>query len=294
MKKFIYIKTITFGGMQNMIKELSTLKAISAMLIGILVLAISQILSSAFYLLPLPETLTSILFGTAYVIITYLLLSLICKRISSKSLADFGINKPRIHIIWLAIGIILPVMISNIFLLTPGTYINNGKTSKDIINTIIIAIFTVGFGAGFAEELVFRGFIMNALKLRWGKFISIIIPSMIFGLIHTTGGMNIWDIIILFIAGTSVGIMFSIIAYEYSVWSSAIVHALWNIIMIGRILDIGVEHRTDAVYSYILSSKTTLLTGGAFGVEASVISILGYIVVICFVVYHSKKRKAIA
>jgi hypothetical protein len=288
------LTNINFGGIHNMNKELSTLKAISAIFIGIFVLAISQIISSTFYLLPLPETITSILFGTVYVLLTYLLLSLLCKRLTSKSLAQFGISKPRIHIIWLAIGIILPVMVSNILLLTPGTYINNGKSSNEIISTIIIAIFTVGFGAGFAEELIFRGFIMNALKLRWGKLVSILIPSMIFGLIHATGGMNLWDISMLFIAGTSVGIMFSLIAYEYSVWSSAIVHALWNVVMIGKILDIGVNHRTDAVYSYILTSKSTLLTGGSFGVEASIISIVGYIMVICFVLYRSNKKKIIA
>lgn len=51
--------------------------------------------------------------------------------------------------------------------------------------------------------------------------------------------MNIISILLLLVAGTSVGIMFSLIVYESgSIWCSALVHGTWNIIMIGGILTI--------------------------------------------------------
>ena len=78
----------------------------------------------------------------------------------------------------------------------------------------------------------------------------------------------------------SAGIMFSMIAIESdSVWNSGIVHAIWNIIMIGGGLAIGQKADQFSVMTYVLDAKSFAVTGGDFGMEASVISLVGYIIV---------------
>ena len=78
----------------------------------------------------------------------------------------------------------------------------------------------------------------------------------------------------------SAGIMFSMIAIESgSVWNSGIVHAIWNIVMIGGGLAIGQKADQFSVMTYVLDAKSFAVTGGEFGIEASVISLMGYIIV---------------
>lgn len=82
------------------------------------------------------------------------------------------------------------------------------------------------------------------------------------------------------LAGTMAGIMFSMIAIESgSVWNSGIVHAIWNMVMIGGGLAIGQKADQFSVMTYVLDAKSFAVTGGEFGIEASVISLMGYIIV---------------
>lgn len=72
----------------------------------------------------------------------------------------------------------------------------------------------------------------------------------------------------------------SIIAIESgSVWNSGIVHAVWNMVMIGGGLAIGQKADQFSVMTYVLDAKSFAVTGGEFGIEASVISLMGYIIV---------------
>lgn len=127
------------------------------------------------------------------------------------------------------------------------------------------------------EELIFRGVIMSALEYRWGKGIAIIVPSVIFGALHILGNeLDILSTIQLLIAGSIVGILFSLVTYESgSIWCSALIHGAWNTIMIGGILHIGMAVDETSVFNYVLDSKSFFITGGDFGVEASIVSLLG-------------------
>jgi hypothetical protein len=95
------------------------------------------------------------------------------------------------------------------------------------------------------------------------------------------------------IAGTMVGVMFSMIAIESgSVWNSGIVHAIWNIVIIGGGLAIGEKMDPYSVMTYVLDSKVFAITGGEFGIESSVISLIGYIIVagIAFIMIKSNRK----
>jgi len=255
--------------------------SLKGLILAIAILVIGQmaalLLSNLIVFLKLPESVGYIVFACIYIFCVYVLGKLLCEKVLNISLDECRINKHKIPMIWIVCSIILPVMVSAILLLTSGEMATNPMSMSEKVNLICLAVFFYGFGSGFAEEMIFRGIIMKVLEKYFGKTVAILFPSVIFGLLHATGGMNLKDILMLFIAGTSVGIMFSLIVYASgTVWSSAIVHAVWNIIMIGEVLNISTEHMTDTFYSYKLASKSILITGGEFGVEASGIAIAGY------------------
>lgn len=73
-------------------------------------------------------------------------------------------------------------------------------------------------------------------------------------------------------------------------WNSGIVHALWNIIIIGGGLSISDKLNEDAVMTYVLVSKSFNVTGGDFGIESSAIALSVYVCVTIFTWVLIKKR----
>ena len=99
------------------------------------------------------------------------------------------------------------------------------------------------------------------------------------------------SIIQLLIAGSIVGVLFSLIAYgSDSIWNSAIVHGIWNIVIIGGILHIGNEADSSSIFNFILDNKSFLISGGDFGIEASIISILVYLLFIVLAAIQIKRK----
>ena len=136
---------------------------------------------------------------------------------------------------------------------------------------------------------------MSAIEKRYNKKVAIIVPSVLFGFVHIIGmGFNVLSCALVVLAGTMVGIMFSLIASETkSIWNSAIVHALWNIITSGGILRIGIEFDAYSLFSYVLDSKSFLLTGGEFGMESSIIAVMGYGLVCLLVILPRAHLKTV-
>lgn len=271
-------------------------KSIISLFLGIVILAVAQtaaqLAGSFIVFIGFSKALSYIVFASVYIGGVYLLGKILCEKVLAISLSDCRISQIKVRRIWIFCAVALPAAVSAILLLFPGEMIVQPMSLEEKISTVCLAVFYYGLGAGFAEEMIFRGIIMKVLENCFGKKAAIIIPSVIFGLIHTTDGMNVKDMLILFIAGTSVGIMFSLITYASgTIWASAIVHAIWNTVMIGGILNIGVEHTADAIFSYKLTSTSLLITGGTFGVEASVVAIGGYLLVSLFAV-HQKAQGA--
>ena len=44
-----------------------------------------------------------------------------------------------------------------------------------------------GIAAGFVEEMVFRGVILNLLRKKWNRKVAVIVPSVLFGMVHILG-----------------------------------------------------------------------------------------------------------
>ena len=95
-----------------------------------------------------------------------------------------------------------------------------GRTSL-INEPLYIDVIMAVFVAPILEEIVFRGVIMNNLR-KYGIRVAIIINSLLFGLSHYN--------IEMIVPGFLTGIIFSYIAYKYSIKYSILIHFFINVI----------------------------------------------------------------
>lgn len=276
---------------------MKTRKMILGIILSLLALVVAQILSqlvaSIAVLVKIPSFIANILAGILYVVFAYLLIRLLCKKYIKGDMSDYNIPSFKIEMKWCAVAVLLPLIIITFYILfVPGSFEQNVLDVNSKLDLLSAGIFFTGFGAGIVEEMVFRGIMMSVIEKRFNKKIAIIVPSVLFGLVHIIGmGFNVLSCALVLLAGTMVGIMFSLIASETkSIWNSAIVHALWNIIIIGGILWIGIEFDEYSLFSYVLDTKSFLLTGGEFGIESSIIAVIGYGLVCLLVVLPNKKK----
>ena len=179
-------------------------------------------------------------------------------------------------------AVLLPLAVTGCYLLLfRGTFVRADMRGGEVFSTLSAGIAFTSIAAGFVEEMVFRGVILNLFTQRWNKVVAVIVPSLLFGIVHILGAdFTLGSCLLVILAGTMVGVMFSLIALQSgSVWNSGIVHAVWNIVIIGGGLSIGEAADAHAVVSYVLESDSFAVTGGQFGIEASVISLAGYCIV---------------
>ena len=237
----------------------------------------------------IPAWLYHIVGGFLYAALAYLLVRLYCTKYLGKKMLDFCIPKCRIQIKWA----VTAVLVSAVYLLFPGNYESNPLDAGVKAAFVTRGIFLAGLGAGVVEELLFRGLLMNAVIKKWGRLAGILAPSVLFALLHIIGmNFSLLSCVQVMVAGTMVGVMLSLIALEgRSVWNSAIVHGVWNMIIIGGGLTIGTEINEYSVCSYVLETRAFLLTGGEFGIESSVVAIIGYIAVSLAAVWMIRREQ---
>jgi len=263
------------------------------------VMAISQMIAVLISrALPINQAGANILLGCIYSGLTYIILKVLCEKGMGLNMSFFRMGKAKMKTIWVISAFVLPLSVSFVLMQLPGEFINHQRSLTEMLNPITGAIFIFGIGAGIVEEMVFRGMIMTTVEKRWNKVVAVLFPSMIFALIHVIGrDLDLQSILFLLVAGTSVGVLFSLITLQTgSIWNSAFMHGVWNAIMIGNVLQIGTKSSETAMFSYVLDSKSFFITGGRFGVEASVIAVTGYLIfsLLAFVLLRRKKAKVLA
>ena len=240
---------------------------------------------------PLPNEVYSIARMSGQLLLTCLFFWLYTAKVLHLKMSFFRINM-NIKFWGLLLAVLLPIFVIIIFLLIGKTEIASFETSEVIL--IVISSILTALKAGITEEMLFRGFIMKLLESRWNRYVAVLAPSFLFSLLHIPSmeTFSVIGVILLIISGTLVGVMFSVVAYKgNSIANSAIIHTVWNFAMITGILHITTEqgYYGNPIFSIIIPSDNVLLTGAGFGVEASIIAIIGY-ACICAVCLISKKK----
>lgn len=146
--------------------------------------------------------------------------------VDRRKLSEFALRwdeRARQAALWGAL--ISAVMLGGFVALTQAAGVTHWSwnTGFDPASMVLTALLTAV--AGFGEEFLFRGYIMETLQ-PYGRTGAILLSSVFFALMHTvTGRTNPWDLLALFLHG----LFFAILATRSrSVWPGVIIHCVYN------------------------------------------------------------------
>jgi len=106
---------------------------------------------------------------------------------------------------------------------------------------ILLNSIALGLGVGFAEELIFRGWLLEELKFEFGTKISIVLQAIVFSFVHNLSNEIFLNIIGLRIGYILLGIFLSLVRIRYkdSLWNCVGIHGglvgIWFLINNGLI-----------------------------------------------------------
>jgi uncharacterized protein len=133
----------------------------------------------------------------------------------------------------------------------------------------LLALLTVGVGAGVSEEIAFRGVLFRIVEEGLGTWGALLISALFFGAAHIMNpAATLWSSTAIAVeAGLLFGMLYHV---TRSLWPCIGLHAAWNFTQ-GTVYGIPVSG-TDAD-GWLVSHRTgpDWLSGGAFGAEASVV-----------------------
>ena len=214
-----------------------------------------------------------------YPLLTFIGIKLAFGKVFKLDTKDMRIGRPRFKYYWIGIAIVLPLMVTAVYQFMSGHWTMCDQ--EDILSLTTGGILFTGLAAGISEEMIFRGAIMGSIEKEFNTKAAVMIPSVAFAAVHIAGrSLDLLSIVLLMAAGTLVGVMFSLIEIESgSFWNNALVHAMWNMVILG-ILHTDSNPSDGYVFTYVLDSKSVLVTGGDFGIESSLIATASYFAVI--------------
>ncbi|MFH9298558.1 lysostaphin resistance A-like protein [Streptomyces sp. NPDC017520] len=137
--------------------------------------------------------------------------------------------------------------------------------------SVVRTAVAVQIGAAVTEELLFRGLALQALEQLWGSRAAIVVTSLFFGVAHLGApGANAWSgLAIALEAGVLLGAAF---LWRRNIWFVVGLHFAWN--TTEQLLGIPVSgHPPEGLFTVDVHGSA-LLTGGSFGLEASIMPVL--------------------
>jgi membrane protease YdiL (CAAX protease family) len=122
--------------------------------------------------------------------------------------------------------------------------------------------------SGMMEELMFRGILLRLLGRAFGLAWGLVLSSVLFGLAHLTHGDWLAVVGITINAGFTMGLLYMATG---SIWMSIGLHTAWDFTEVSLL---GVNSHNGLLLSTPVAGKPELLTGGQFGPDVSVLSLL--------------------
>lgn len=221
-----------------------------------------------------------------------LVMLLYWKIVEKKPLAQMGLTKNFGSYFW---GVILGVVM--VFITICGSILTESMEYCGLfekINVGMIVLFTGSFIIqGAMEEIFCRGFLLHALKEKTGVVAAVVVSTIMFILPHcgtlfadssVYGVIGIVNLIL-------ISIIFSLLTLRYqSIWAACGLHTCWNAIIycvLGLNIS-GNEDQATAVFDIKLADNN-IFNGGAYGVEANVVTMAVLVVTIVLLAAMNQK-----
>ncbi|EFM11034.1 Abortive infection protein [Paenibacillus curdlanolyticus YK9] len=223
------------------------------------------------------------LIGSAVAIVIYWLAM---KFLARRSVPELLFQRRAVSevIFGAAVGLIFIIVSTALIVLCDGY---SFKWSPENASSVVWPIITTSLGAAFVEELIFRGLAFQAIEKMGGSFLALILTSLFFGIAHLGNpGATVWGGLSIAIeAGVLLGAAF---LWRRNVWFIIGLHFLWN--TVEGLLGIPVSgHPSPGLFTVEVTGPA-LLTGGKFGLEASIIPvILSLLIAVPMLIFARRK-----
>lgn len=122
-----------------------------------------------------------------------------------------------------------------------------------------------------AEEIIMRAFLQNQIHRYFGAWPGLVASALVFGLLHAGNNAFTW------IAGVEIVLggllMGQLYLYCQNIWAPFALHAVWNFLQ-STVLGFAVSGMDTYRVFDLKISGPEWLTGGDFGLEGSILSVL--------------------
>lgn len=138
----------------------------------------------------------------------------------------------------------------------------------------IAEVFALMALVGLAEETLFRGILFRYLEAGFGSWVALLLTSALFGAVHLSNpAATLWGAAAIAVeAGIMLGAAYML---TRSLWLAIGIHWGWNFVQ-GSVFGFNVSGSNLPLASVFKPtiSGPELLSGGAFGIEASLIAVV--------------------
>ena len=156
-----------------------------------------------------------------------------------------------------------------LILMVPGIYRIEGLNPW----TLMLPAVAMALSSGVFEELLFRGALFRIIEEWLGSWIALAVSSFVFGFVHllNPAGTLLGAVFISIEAGVLLAAAFML---TRRLWMSMGFHMAWNYTQSG--IFSGIVSGSDSAPGLVKASieGPAVLTGGSFGLEASVVAFL--------------------
>lgn len=252
--------------------------------IGILIIAAiigDYVIISGLKLMPKLYTYQPVLIGLYMIVSTSVLILLVylsVKWIEGRGLTSLGLIFDRRTLKSYGkgalVGAIMLVVVVAIVALGGGlSFQVRGIAASQIFPFCLMGIAWMIQGA--SEEILVRGYLLTRIGVRRGFAMGIIVSSLIFGILHAfNSGSSVIAILNISLTGVFLALY---TLREGNLWVVCGWHTAWNFVQ-GNLLGLSVSGNpigvTGELIKGTIESRNTLLTGGEFGIEASIANTL--------------------
>ena len=202
-----------------------------------------------------------------FVLSSVLVYLLLVKFIERRRMAELASRQWPGLLKGIAAGFLLFTAVVGLLWLTGSYHVTGFNPHADWL----LALLTVGLGAGIGEEIMFRGVLFRITEEGLGTWGAVLISALFFGAAHIMNpAATLWSSAAITVeAGLLFGMLYHV---TRSLWPCIGLHTAWNFTQ-GTVYGIPVSG-THAD-SWLVSNRTgpDWLSGGTFGAEASVVAL---------------------
>ena len=126
--------------------------------------------------------------------------------------------------------------------------------------------------SGYTEEILFRGVFLRIAEESLGTWLALLISSVLFAAVHTANpGASVFSTVAIFLeAGVLLGAAYIL---TRRLWMAIGIHFAWNFTQAG-IFGVNVSGLSPGGLLESRLSGPNLISGGSFGVEASIFAVV--------------------